>query len=217
MHIFITILSGIFLLFPMLMSIYHLFIWNYVSFFPLFLNMESPGIHKYTTFFPIYFSFVPLIYYCINFHLFKKGQTIPTFSILFYWMSLAISLVFIIYQILTFGLKHHHPYYLLVILVCYVVLQLSIFALLKINSRRPSFSKNFLFHWIFYFWLFWFSLPTLGEIGFWFHSTTAYNNVYHAYSGPNLPLIPEHTCHLFRRKAATHSGWNLPFLMFFPE
>lgn len=27
-----------------------------------------------------------------------------------------------------------------------------------------------------------------------------------AYSGPNLPLIPEHACHLFRRKAATHSG-----------
>ncbi len=36
-----------------------------------------------------------------------------------------------------------------------------------------------------------------------------------AYSGPNLPLIPEHACHLFRRKAATHSGWNLPFLKFF--
>jgi len=27
-----------------------------------------------------------------------------------------------------------------------------------------------------------------------------------AYSGPNLPLIPEHACHLFRRKTATHSG-----------
>jgi hypothetical protein len=31
-----------------------------------------------------------------------------------------------------------------------------------------------------------------------------------AYSGPNLPPVPDEACHPFRLKTATHSGRNLP-------
>ena len=106
---------------------------------------------------------VPILFVAWSYHLFTRQEQIPKRSKVVSIILTALSALMLVLGY-SYGIQYQGLIHTIAICLFNIMFWMALFYLLRANARQPSFSTNFLFHWIMFAWLGWVAFPWLGEL-----------------------------------------------------
>jgi len=106
---------------------------------------------------------IPILFFLWGFPLIRGQECIPKRTMILACILILLSFVGLLFS-WPYGVQYQGYIHTFVMYLLNFCCWVALLKIVKNNKRKPSYSSNFLFHWILFAWLGWVAFPWLGEL-----------------------------------------------------